>query len=320
MSRHLQTAYHNLSTLLAAGVPLLRALDTSGSHLSGRKLTAWRHIAESVAKGSSLADAMSLHPRIFKRIDRLVVNAGENSGMLAEVFDEMAHWHHVHQRTKRLLLSGLLYPLMLIHIAVLLIPLVPLILGRISALDYGRTVLARLMVFYVPAAVVAVLHATLPDTGLLRRLCDRLLIRIPILGKAIRMLALSRFCRSFHMLLTAGVPITSGVEQALDTCSNTVVRAQLAGGADSVRRGEPFADGLDSTLPLDFRASWEVAEQSGRLDDVSRRLADTCAEHAHFLFEQWARWLPRIIYAIICIWIAANIIRSFTSIFPQIPT
>ena len=320
MSKYLQIGYHNLSTLLAAGVPLLRALETSGSHLTGRKRVAWRHIAESVVDGSNLADAMSRHPRIFKRIDRVVVRAGENSGLLAEIFAELAHWHHVHQRTRSLLISGLLYPLILLHIAVLLIPLVPLVLGRIGATDYLRIVLVRLMVFYVPVALIAVLRVTLPATGLFRQLCDGLLIRIPILGRAIRMLALNRFCRSFHMLLTAGVPISSGVEQALDTCGNSVVRAQLAGGAESVRRGEPFGVGLGSTLPFDFRASWEVAEQSGRLDDVSRRLADTCAENAHFLFEQWAKWIPRIIYAIICLWIAANIVRSFTSIFTQVPT
>jgi len=319
VARHLQTAYQNLSTLLAAGVPLLRALKTSGTRLSGRTRAAWRDIADSAANGSSLAEAMALHPRIFKRIDRLVVRAGENSGMIAEVFEELAHWQHVHQRTRRLLISGLLYPLILIHVAVLLIPLPPLILGRIGPVDYALTVLGHLMVFYVPLAVLALLHARLPDTGLFRRLCDGLLIRMPVLGKAVRMLALSRFCRSFHMLLAAGVPIASGVEQALDACGNISVRGQLAGGADSVHRGRPFAAGLDPTLQLDFRASWEVAEQSGRLDDVSRRLADSCAEQAHFLFEQWAKWLPRIVYAVICLWIAANIIRSFASILPSIP-
>ena len=153
-----------------------------------------------------------------------------------------------------------------------------------------------------------------PQRGILRWGLDGLVLKVPAFGRAVRDLSLSRYCKAFAMLLKAGVPGVKAAEQSLGTVGNVLMANRLRGVAESVRQGNPFAEGLSRRLPLDFRESWQVGEETGALDDVAERTGAKMAESGEFYMEQFCRCLPRIVYLLVSIMLIKMILRGFASV------
>jgi len=116
------------------------------------------------------------------------------------------------------------------------------------------------------------------------------------------------------MLIKAGVPITDCAERAASAAGNAVVTDLVKPAAVSAKAGNPVSDGFPPKLPKDFLEIWRVGEETGKLDDVTKRLADGNAEAAEFWFTEFARWLPRLIYCLICLLMIYYIIVNFLKI------
>ena len=98
MAKGLATVYDNLSTLLAAGVPLIRSLRTVSKGLRGRLQKAFLQVTETIQKGMPLTDAMAMHPKVFAQLDIMITHAAEQSGTLAESFDRLGQWYKFSKR------------------------------------------------------------------------------------------------------------------------------------------------------------------------------------------------------------------------------
>lgn len=308
--------YHNLYLMLDAGVPILKSLRTVGSGVKGKRARAFAAISDIVAGGNSLADAMARFPKVFDPLDVLVVEAGETSGNLPEILNDLSDWYNFRDRIKRIIRSGLALPVVIIHIAAFLIPVRFLIMGSMSLPDYFRYAAGTLSLFYVPAAIIWAIVNLTPRTGPLRRLLDRLVIRIPLLGRAVRRLALSRYCRTFSMLLKAGVSAGQCAEKSTEVAGNTCIADQLKGAAESARAGNLFSEGFSQELPLDFLDIWRVGEETGNLDDVTQRLARSNSELAQWSFRELSRWVPRIVYFLVVFYIAFHVVSGFKAVMP----
>ena len=141
-----------------------------------------------------------------------------------------------------------------------------------------------------------------------------------MLARALRHLALSRFCRAFYMLCKAGISLDQCAEKAALVAGNAVFYRRLRSAADSARAGNPMSDGFSRLLPVEFLESFHVAEETGTLDTVARRLADKYGESAEFFFEQFCIWLPRVIYLVIMIFTALMVIRLASSLYGSLFT
>jgi type IV pilus assembly protein PilC len=314
MTATLALAYHNLSTLLAAGVPLLRSLDTTAESLDRRLAPAFRQLSQAASQGDPLAQTMAKKPNLFGPTDVMIVRAAETSGTLPESLALLAKWHEFQQSIKRKMLSGMMLPIIMIHAAAFLAPLPGFFLGGWHVAVYIRQVISILLLFYIPAAVVFAIMHFAPRTGILRAMFDRSLLRIPVLGKAVYNLALSRYCWVFHMLTKAGLPITECAEQAAGAAGNDVVTDQVRGGTASAKAGRPVSAGFSTRLPTEFVNLWQVGEETGKLEDAAKRLADNIGNSADFMFGEFAAWLPRMIYFLVCAVIAYFIIRNLALI------
>ena len=301
MAKSLALAYHNLSIMLDAGVPLLRSLNTVGSGLDLRLRRDFLKLAESASKGNPLAETMAQSPKIFDPVDVMLIKAAETSGSLPDSFKLLSQWHESSQRIRKKILSGMALPILLIHATAFLAPFPGFALGGWQIELYLISVVKILSLFYIPAAIIFVILRMTPKTGLLRRLLDHLTLKIPLLGRAVYKLALSRYCWVFHMLIKAGVPITDCAEKAAAAAGNAVVTDLVKPAVASTKAGRPVSDGLSTELPLDFLDIWRIGEEVGKLDDVTKRLADNNAEAAEFWLNEFARWLPRLVYFLVCL-------------------
>jgi len=311
----LATVYDNLSTLLAAGVPLIRSLRTVSAGLRGRLQQIFLKVTGSVEKGMPLSDAMGTHPKVFAPLDVMIIHTAEESGNLAEALDMLGHWYEFSRRVKRRVLSGLMLPLFIIHLAAFLPPLPRLILAGWDVEAYFRSVLLTLAIPYIVVALIICVMRFTPQTGIARRMLEGFSLKIPLLGKALYNLALSRYCRIFHMTSKAGMPITECADLAVKSTGNVVVAELFRPCSASVKAGNPFSDGLSSNLPLEFIEPWRIGEETGQLDEISKRLAEKNGEAAEFWFKQFAVWFPRVVYGLLLLAMAVIVIRRFISLY-----
>jgi type II secretory pathway component PulF len=311
----LATVYDNLSTLLAAGVPLIRSLRTVSAGLRGRLRQALVQVVESIQKGMPLTDAMGMHPKVFAQLDIMIIHAAEESGNLAESLDLLGKWYEFSKRIKSRTLSGLALPILVIHAAAFMVPMPQLILGGWDVDAYLHSVLGILAIPYILAALIIGVMRFTPETGLARRTLDRFSLTIPGLGKALYKLALSRYCWIFHITSKAGMPITECADMAIKGTGNTVVANLFTQAVASVKAGNPFSEGLSSKLPPEFLEPWRIGEETGQIDEITKRLAEKNAEAAEFWFKQFATWFPRIVYAVICAIMIVMVFRGYANIY-----
>lgn len=301
MSDKLATVYNNLSTMLAAGVPVQRSLNTLIPGLKGRLQEAFLALADGVAQGNPISYTMVLLPKVFDPVDIMIVDVGEKSGNLPELIRLLSRWHEMSGRMLKRMISGLLLPILVLTIAAFVFPLPSFVLGDMSLTAYLFQVVGILMLFWVPAGIIALIVRTTPRTGQARRVLDKIALRIPVLGSAIHKLAIGRFCWAFHMLCKAGVPYSESVDMAMSVTGNLIVAELFAPAAESVKAGELMSEGFSEKLPLELVEMWKLGEETGQLDDVSKRLANNYSEQAEFQFSQFGYWFPRFVYFLICI-------------------
>jgi len=309
MSSDLAIAYHNLSNMLDAGVPVQRSLNTVIPGLKPRMRKAFLALADGVAKGNPLSETMILHPEVFGPVDIMLVAVGEKSGNLPDLIGLLSKWHEMSARMLKRLISGLFLPILVLTIAAFVFPLPGFVLGDLDVKSYLLKVAGTLLLFWIPAGIIIFIIRTTPGTGPARRVLDNIALRIPVLGSAVHRLAVSRFCWAFHMLCMAGVPYSESVEMAISVTGNIVIADQFRPAAKSVRAGELMSEGFSEKLPFDVVEMWKTGEETGRLDDISKRLAENYSEQAELWFAEFSRWFPRFVYFLICVMLILMILQ-----------
>lgn len=305
--------YHNLSVLTAAGVPIGRALHTAAPQ--GRFGRLFRALAEDISRACTLTEAVEHRRRHFNPLEVALIRVGEDTGQLDEVFRMLAEWYGFRHRLHRTITSGLILPLLLIHAASVLAPLPQLVLGGWDVAAYARAVVGFLAGFYVPAAVVLGIVCLTPRRGPLRAVLDALVLWVPVLGGAVRDLALSRYSQAFGMALKAGLPIAQAATLAEDAAGNAVVRSALRGGGEAIRQGREMSSGfLRRLLPSEFIAVWEVGEEAGALDDSAVRLGGVYGDRAEEGLRAVCVWVPRLIYLAVVLVLANSVLAGFARV------
>jgi type II secretory pathway component PulF len=254
---------------------------------------------------------MTKHPKAFARLDLMLVKSAELSGELPNCFKMLSKWYEFKQRIKGILISGFMLPIMIIHIMVFIVPMPALVLGKSSISEYLIGIATILGSLYVFIAILLTLYRSMPDTGLFRKLFDALVLRIPILGLAIRELSICRYCRGFSMLYKAGLPIAQCATQATELTGNLIIADMFKGAAASIEAGNTAYEGLSRKLPLDYLNLWQTGEEIGELDKMSDKIAEISGDSAELLFTEFAKWLPRLLYALICLVIIIQILKQY---------
>jgi len=306
--------YYNLTVMLEAGLPVAQSLRAAAAGARGKLQRGFAAVARGASAGDALAETMAKYPRAFDRLEVLLVEVGETAGHLSECLRLLSEWYAFGDRLRKRFTSGILLPVVVLHAAAVISPLPSVFLGALGMLGYIRQVVGTLALLYVPAGIIlAIVHLT-PKTGLLRRLLDRAVLKIPLLGRGIRKLALSRYFRAFAMLHEASVPIVRSASLAVEVGGNSVVMDLLRGGADSARAGNPVSEGFSPMLEREYLETWRIGEQTGTLDEAARRLANITAEGAERIFTELSRWVPRLIYWLICVLMIVRIFQGFAMI------
>lgn len=292
--QHALNFVRQLGNLLAAGVPLARALEILCRETSSAAAAKqWKAVRDDVIDGAPLAEAMGKFPKSFPPIYVAMVRAGETGGFLDVVLKQIAEFMSRERELKSKVGTALIYPAVLAVIAISVVIFMlswfiprfstifdefgqslPLLTQAIQALSdvvrgYGPFVLVGLLI-----GAVALRQAANTDQG--RRTRDRYILRIPGVGTAMARFALVRFSRMLGTLVGAGVPLIASLTVAREAVGNQTLTDALDGAIRDVQEGASLARSL-SQCPQLFPASVvemvSVAEESGRLSEELVRMA-----------------------------------------------
>ena len=284
-----------LSSLLAAGVPLSRALvimtKEAATPLAGSK---WRQIHGGVVDGLSLTAAMARHPETFPRVYVAMVEAGETGGFLDVVLAQIADFQAREGDMKSKVVNALLYPVIILVLAVaVLVFLLVFFIPRFQLIFAGfggeLPLITRIIVGISDAMrTYGLLGASGIGIGLFmlrtwfdseagRRSWEGGILRAPVVGPLVAQFAMSRFCRMLGTLIGAGVPLIAGLNVARRSIGNQILVDAVSNSIERVKEGRPLGPSLGDCRVLFSGATLEmiaVAEESGRLDQELVRIAN----------------------------------------------
>jgi type II secretory pathway component PulF len=307
--------YQNLSTLLNAGLPVLRAIQTTQQRSLRRYRHILQHIEKDISAGIEISESMKAFPRLFEPLDVMLVHVGEQTGQLAEILKNLGDWYQFKQKQKQMVLGGLIYPFFILHMGILLIPVPWAALGGGGMKAYIHIVISSLVSLYVPLTITFLLLKLTPPWGFLRRIQNTIVLWIPLLGSAFRCLAIGRYCSVFSIMYKAGIPILRCAELAPQTCGNMAVARLFEGGYTAAKSGEPLSEGFSPSLPPEFLELWTIGEESGDLDKASEKLAEIYLDKAQFRFNLISTWTPWLVYITVVFVMAILIVKAFVKIY-----
>jgi len=293
-AKELENFTRLLSSLLAAGVPLSRALVILHKETSSPAAQAkWKEIHDLVVDGMSLADAMAKSPETFPRVYVAMVEAGEAGGFLDVVLAQIAEFQAREKDLKSKVLTAMIYPcilfcLALVVLTVLLIFFIPKFqrvfaqihgsLPLITQFIIGASHLARSYGLYAAIGVVVIglLARTWVASPKGRRTWEGIILKSPLVGPLIAQFAMARFCRMLGTLLGAGVPLVYSLNVARRSIGNQILVDTVGQSIERVQQGGRLGQSLADCKVLFSGSTLEmisVAEESGKLDSELVRVA-----------------------------------------------
>ena len=293
-AKQLENFTRLLSSLLAAGVPLSRALVILQKESSSPVAKAqWKQVHDFVVDGLSLADAMAKSPETFPRVYVAMVEAGEAGGFLDVVLAQIAEFQAREKDLKSKVVTAMLYPCILLVLALavliaLLIFFIPMLRNLFNSIHGSLPLLTKIIIstsdlvraYGLIVGVAAVVGFFLVRAWFVsaagKRTWEGIILKTPLVGPLIAQFAMARFCRMLGTLIGAGVPLVHGLTVARRSIGNQILVDAVTEAIERVQQGGRLGQSLANCrvlFPGSVLEMISVAEESGKLDVELVRVA-----------------------------------------------
>ena len=283
------------STMIDAGLPLVQALDILSTQVENKTLArVLGEIKENVEAGSTYADALKKHPRVFSELYASMVAAGEAGGILDTILNRLAAYIEKAMKLKKKVKGAMVYPIVvstvaIAAIAIIMIFVVPTFEKMFAQLG-GTLPLPTQMIIglsnflagiggiltggAIVGSVVALKQFRRTEKG--THITDMILLKLPIFGVLLNKVAVAKFTRTLGTLVSSGVPILDGLEITAKTSGNKVIEYAIMEVRKQVTGGKTLADPLTKAkvFPPMVTHMISVGESTGALDTMLNKIAD----------------------------------------------
>jgi general secretion pathway protein F len=284
-----------MATLIKAGIPLADTLGALVEQIPNMRFkTPVSEVRSAVNEGSSLADALAKHPKLFDELFVSMVRAGEVAGNLDEVMMRLADFLEGSQKLKSKVQGAMIYPLVMVVVGtaimmVLMVKVIPNITSMFKQQGKTLPINTRMLIassdfllgwwwaiiFGLIGAVIVFVRWTRSKDG--RRVWDSFALRMPVLGELVRTINVSRFARTLGTMLHSGVPMLRALETAKQIVGNVLIQQAIEDAKRAVTEGESLAQTLKKSgqFPPTMIHMVAVGEKAGQLEQMLERVAET---------------------------------------------
>ncbi len=296
--KNLLTFTQELSTLISAGLPIDRSLKILSTLTENQTLReAVAEILKKIEGGSSLAEALGYHPRIFPKLYINMVKAGESGGFLETILSRLAQYIESTKAIRDQIVSVMIYPIILALVSGLSITLlVTFVIPRFAKIfsDMGQAIPLPTQIvlsfstlvrgyWWVLLGVIVLLYyglKTYKKDAERKWKWDRFKLKWVAVGDLIAKVEVARFARTLGTLLQSGVPILPAFNLVKEISQNEAISRSIANVHDRLREGKGMSKSLEETgvFPLLAVHMIGVGEETGKLDEMLVKVAETYEE------------------------------------------
>ncbi|MFO7738400.1 MAG: type II secretion system F family protein [Desulfatiglandaceae bacterium] len=282
------------STMIDAGLPLVQGLTILSEQTENKTFqTILKKVTKDVEGGSSLAEALKKHPKVFDALFSNLVAAGEVGGILDTILQRLAAYIEKAEKLKARIKSAMTYPIIVVAIAILVITVILIFVIPVfqemfesfgSALPAPTQLVVDMSEFvkgnihYLIGALILFIFAfkKYRSTTSGRRQTDSLVLKLPIFGDLLKKVAVARFTRTLGTMISSGVPILDALEIVARTAGNVILEEVIIDVRSSIAEGQTIAEPLSETdiFPRMVVQMISVGEATGALDAMLNKIAD----------------------------------------------
>jgi type IV pilus assembly protein PilC len=324
-----------LATMFSAGLTIEKALNNLLYEESNKRFKkVVSQLLNDVKKGFSMSDAMERHPGVFSPLYIALVRSGEISGSLHGVLDELSEYLEFIQDTKRKILSAMSYPTFVVVVLtgltiVLMTWVVPMFEGVYAKfhaqlpmptqiLIHVSDAISANFVYTVLGAIVLIITfiiVSLTDTG--RKVIDRIKLKIPIINNIIMNSLMSKFCRTFGMLMAAGVPVVDSMNLVYRVMDNIHYKIAVREATGLIRDGFSIAASLKKTdaFPNTLISLAATGEETGDMDKMLSKAASFYDKQLEAVITRLTSLIEPMLIVLIAIVIGTIVIIIYLPVF-----
>ncbi|MDA0679094.1 MAG: type II secretion system F family protein [Proteobacteria bacterium] len=325
-----------LSTMLAAGIPLVQAFEIVGSgHENASMQKLIMAVKSDVEGGSSLAEALAKHPIYFDDLFVNLVEAGEQAGALETLLDKVATYKEKTEAIKKKVKKALTYPAAVLVVAfvvtiILLVFVIPAFEDLFQGFGADLPAFTRLVIdislfvrqqgwilaSFVGGAAYAFFYFKKRSRPM-RQFLDRMTLKTPIIGPIMQKAAIARYARTLSTMFSAGVPLVEALESVAGATGNIVYEVGVLRMRDEVATGQRLQQAMENTdlFPNMVIQMIAVGEESGSLDEMSAKVADFYEEDVDNAVDNLSSLLEPLIMSILGILVGGLVVAMYLPIF-----
>jgi len=336
--RHFIPFLSDLSSLINAGIPLVRSLNLLEKQCPSRALRkVIAEVGRDVEDGSSFSEALKNHPQVFSPLFVNMVRSGEIGGILDQVLNRLAIFAEKSAQLKARVQSATAYPMVVLGFALLVVLfLVAYVVPKMFVIfeDVGSNLpVVTLWLFYfseflrtkwyVLIGIIAGLIIALRFAARYEKVRYRLDIwklHMPVFGALTRKVAIARFSRTFSTLTQSGVPILTTLSVVQESTGNLVFAEAIAEVRSSIREGEGIAEPLShfSIFPIVVTNMIRVGEETGALAEILAKIADKYDEEVDRTLHTLTSLLEPVLIIILGLVVGFIVIALFLPMVPLV--
>lgn len=325
----------SLGTLLAAGVPLVRAFAILGEEegLDPKAKAVYEAVRTELRKGVPLSDAMEAQAPAFPTLLVAMLRSAESTGSIDKACLRMANHYEKEHKLDQEVGNSLMYPAILgvLIVAVLLIlmgyvvPQFEEMFAQMETLPLPTVILlgisdflkANWLLVALGAAVLAVGVRSLFLLPAVRLQWDRFILHAPVVGRLNRKICTARFARTLSNLYSSGVPIVMALQSGQQTVGNRWIASQFDGVLTSVRAGHPLSESLKEVDGFERKLSSTVmvGEETGKLDSMLATTSETMDYEAEMATKKLMTLIEPVMIVVMAVIVAFVIIAVILPIY-----
>ena len=323
------------STMFSAGLTIEKAITDLEKEEKNKKFAkVLRRISDDIRKGYSLSESMEQHPGVFNPLYVALVKAGEVSGTLHTVLDELSDYLEKIEDTRRKVISAMAYPVFIMVFLVFVVwvmfyYIVPMFAGVYADFNAELPAPTRaaiaisnfivnnvfLTILIVIGIVIAFFLVNLTDRG--RYIMDSIKLKIPVIGKVIGNSIMSKCSRTFSILMAAGVPIMDTMELTENVVQNAVVEGGVRRARVMVKEGYGVANAFRKTgiFPPTLLQMIATGEETGDMDKLLGKAAQFYEKLVDSVIDRLTSLIEPLLIVIMAALVGSIIVVIYLPIF-----